>query len=98
MKEIEEIEKVIDGVRAKIQIQKSKNQALRNSLNEVEMNKSKAMKEIQRLKEVNINLENNIKETKQQIQEQDNKEVFDSFMQDLGKELFKWRKQNWYLY
>ena len=89
MKEIEEIEKVIDGVRAKIQIQKSKNQALRHSLNEVEMNKSKAMKEIQRLKEVNINLENNIKETKQQIQEQDNKEVFDSFMQDLGKELFK---------
>ena len=89
MKEIEEIEKVIDGVRAKIQIQKSKNQALRNSLNEVEMNKSKAMKEIQRLKEVNINLENNIKETKQQIQEQDNNEVFDSFMQDLGKELFK---------
>ena len=89
MNEIEKLEKAIEGVKAKIQIQKSKNQALRNSLNEVNMNKSNAMKEVNRLKEVNISLENNIKETKQQIQEQDNKEIFDNFMQDLGKELFK---------
>ena len=89
MNEIEEIEKAIDGVKAKIQLQKAENQKLRNSLNEVEMNKSNAMKEVNRLKEGNISLENNIKETKQQIQEQDNKEVFDNFMQDLGKELFK---------
>ena len=89
MKEIEEIERAIDGVKAKIQIQKAENQKLRNSLNEIEMNKSNAMKEVQRLKDVNMNLENNIKETKQQIQEQDNKEIFDNFMEDLGKELFK---------
>ena len=89
MKEIEEIEKIIEATKAKIQLQKAENQKLRNSLNEVEMNKSNAMKEVNRLKEVNISLENNIKETKQQIQEQDNKEVFDNFMQDLGKELFK---------
>ena len=89
MNEIEKLEKAIEGIQAKIQIQKAKNQKLRNSLNEVEMNKSNAMKEVNRLKEVNMNLENNIKETKQQIQEQDNKEVFDSFMEDLGKEIFK---------
>ena len=89
MKELEELEKAIEGIQAKIQLQKATNQKLRNSLNEVNMNKSKAMKEVQRLKDVNMNLENNIKETKQQIQEQDNKEVFDNFMQDLGKELFK---------
>ena len=89
MNEIEEITKAIDGVKAKIAIQKGKNQALRNSLNEIEMNKANAMKEVNRLKEVNISLENNIKETKQQIQEQDNKEIFDNFMEDLGKELFK---------
>ena len=89
MNEIEQIEKAIDGVKAKIQIQKGKNQALRNSLNEVEMNKSNAMKEVQRLKDVNMNLENNIKETKQQIQEQDNKEIFDNFMQELAGEIFK---------
>ena len=94
MNKIEEIEKIIEATKAKIAIQKGKNQALRNSLNEIEMSKSKAMKEVNRLKEVNISLENNIKETKQQIQEQDNKEVFDNFMQDLGKELFKWRKQD----
>ena len=89
MNEIEKIEKAIEGVKAKIQLQKAENQKLRNSLNEIEMNKSNAMKEVQRLKDVNMSLENNIKETKQQIQEQDNKEVFDNFMQDLGKELFK---------
>ena len=89
MNELEKLNKAIEGIQAKIQIQKSENQKLRNSLNEIEMNKSNAMKEVNRLKEVNISLENNINETKQQIQEQDNKEVFDNFMQDLGKELFK---------
>ena len=89
MKEIEEIVKAIEGIQAKIQLQKAENQKLRNSLNEIEMNKSNGMKELQRLKDVNTSLENNIKETKQQIQEQDNKEIFDNFMQDLGKELFK---------
>ena len=89
MNEIEKLEKAIEGVQTKIQLQKAENQKLRNTLNEVEMDKSNAMKEVNRLKEVNISLENNIKETKQQIQEQDNKEVFDNFMQDLGKELFK---------
>lgn len=89
MNEIEKLEKAIEGIQAKIQIQKAENQKLRNSLNEVEMNKSNAMKEVQRLKQVGINLENNIKKTKEQIAEQDNKEVFDNFMQDLGKELFK---------
>ena len=89
MDEIEKIQKAISGVQAKIQLQKAENQKLRNSLNEIEMNKSNAMKEVQRLKDVNMNLENSIRETKQQIQEQDNKEVFDNFMEDLGKELFK---------
>ena len=89
MNKIEEIEKAIDGVKAKIQLQKAENQKLRNSLNDIEMNKSNAMQEVNRLKQVNISLENNIETTKQQIQEQDNKEIFDNFMEDLGKELFK---------
>ena len=84
MNEIEKIEKIIQGVQAKIQLQKAENQKLRNSLNEIEMDKSNAMKEVQRLKDVNISLENNIKETKQQIQEQDSKEIFDNFMEELG--------------
>ena len=89
MNEMEKIIKAIEGIQAKIQLQKAENQKLRNSLNEIEMNKSNAMKEVQRLKDVNISLENNIKETKQEIQEQDNKEIYNSFMQDLEKELFK---------
>ena len=84
MNEIEKLEKAIEGIQAKIQLQKAENQKLRNSLNEIEMNKSNAMKEVQRLKDVNISLENNIKETKQEIAEENNKEVFDSFMEELG--------------
>ena len=84
MNEIQKIEKAIEGIQAKIQLQKAENQKLRNTLNEVEMTKSNSMKEVQRLKDVNMNLENNIKETKQQIQEQDNKEIFDNFINDLG--------------
>ena len=83
-KDLENIEKAIEGIQAKIQLQKAENQKLRNSLNEIEMNKSNAMKEVQRLKDVNMSLENNIKETKQQIQELDNKEIFDNFMSELG--------------
>ena len=89
MDEIEKIEKAIEGTKAKIQIQKAENQKLRNSLNEITMNKSNAMKEVQRLKDVNISLENNIKETKQVIQEQDNQESFNNFMDTLSKELLK---------
>ena len=89
MDEMEKLEKVIEGVQAKIQIQKAANQKLRNSLNEIEMNKSTAMKEVNRLKEVNISLENNIKETKQVIQEQDNQENFNNFINKLSGELFK---------
>ena len=87
--EIEKISKAIEGAKAKIQLQKAANQKLRNSLNEITMNKSNAMKEAQRLKDVNISLENNIKETKQVIQEQDSKENFDNFMNKLSEELFK---------
>ena len=87
--DLEKLEKAIDGVKTKIQLQKAENQKLRNSLNEISMNKSNAMKEVQRLKDVNISLENNIKETKQVIQEQDNQEVFDNFMDKLSGELFK---------
>ena len=90
-KDLEKITKAIEGIQAKIQLQKAENQKLRNSLNEIDMNKSFLMKEIQWLKDVNMNLENNIKETKQQIQEQDNKEIFDNFMEELGG-MFKWRK------
>ena len=89
MNEIEKIEKAIEGIQAKIQLQKCENQKLRNSLNEIEMNKRNSMKELQRLRNVNINLENNIKETKQEIAEENNKEIFDNFMNELG-EMFKW--------
>ena len=89
MNEMEKLEKAIEGTKAKIQIQKTENQKLRNSLNEISMNKSNALKEVQRLKDGNISLENSIKETKPVIQEQDNQENFNDFMNKLSGELVK---------
>ena len=87
--EIEKLEKAIDGVKAKIQLQKSANQKLRNTLSEIEISKSTSMKEVQRLKDVNISLENSIKETKQVIEQQDSQETFNNLMNKLSEELFK---------
>ena len=89
MDDMEKLEKAIEGVQAKIQIQKAENQKLRNSLNEINMNKSNAMREVNRLKEVNISLENNIRETKEIIQQESSQENFNEFMDKLSGELFK---------
>ena len=89
MNDIEKISKEIEGVQARIQLQKAENQKLRNSINEISMNKSNAMKEVQRLKDVNISLQTNIQETKQAIQQQDSQEIFNDFMDKLSGELFK---------
>ena len=88
MNEIEKLEKAIEGIQAKIQLQKAENQKLRNSLNEIEMNKANTMKEVQRLKDVNISLENSIRETKQEIQEENGKQEMENLLNDLG-DMFK---------
>ena len=84
MNEIEKIEKAIEGVQAKIQLQKVENQKLRNSLNEIEMNKSNAMKEVQRLKQVGIDLENNINQRKEIIVNENSKQEMENLLSDLG--------------
>ena len=87
--DLEKIEKAIEGVQAQIQLRKAGNQKLRNILNEIIMNKSNSMKEVQRLKDVNISLGNHITETKQVIKDYSNQEIFDDFMHKLSGDLFK---------
>ena len=89
MNEMEKLQQIATGLESKIQLQKAENQKLQDNLNQFNMTKAEKLKEIARLKQVGLDLENNIKETKQQIQEQDNKEIFDNFMQELGGEIFK---------
>ena len=88
MNEIEKLEKAIEGLQAKIQLQKAENSKLRNSLNEIEMNKSNAMKEVQRLKQVGIDLENNINQRKEIIVNENSKQEMENLLSDLG-EMFK---------
>ena len=87
-KDLENIVKAIEGIQAKIQLQKAENQKLRNSLNEIEMNKSNAMKEVQRLKQVGIDLENNINQRKEIIVNENSKQEMENLLSDLG-EMFK---------
>ena len=84
MDELEKLNKAIEGVQAKIQLQKAENQKLRNSLNEIEMNKSNSMKEVQRLKQVGIDLENNINQRKEIIVNENSKQEMENLLSDLG--------------
>ena len=91
MNEMEKLEQIATGLESKIQLEKVKNQKLQDDLNHINMTKAEKLKEIARLKQVGIDLENNISQRKEIIAEENNKEIFDGFMQELGG-MFKWRK------
>ena len=93
MNEMEKLEQIATGLESKIQLEKVKNQKLQDDLNHINMTKAEKLKEIARLKQVGIDLENNITQRKEIIAEENNKEIFDNFMQELGG-MFKWRKQD----
>ena len=84
MNEMEKLEQIATGLESKIQLEKVKNQKLQDDLNHINMTKAEKLKEIARLKQVGIDLENNISQRKEIIAEENNKEIFDGFMQELG--------------
>lgn len=85
--EMQKLEQIATGLESKIQLQKAKNQRLQDDLNQVNMNKAERLKEIARLKEVGIELENNINRHKQIISEENEKQEMDSLLAELGKGL-----------
>lgn len=84
MDELEKLEKAIEGVQAKIQLQKASNQKVRDELNNLTMEKQKQMQEVSRLKDTNITLQNNIESKKKQIADDTGKQEMSNLLDDLG--------------
>ena len=91
MNEMEKLEKIATGLESKIQLEKVKNQKLQDDLNHINMTKAEKLKEIARLKQVGIDLENNITQRKEIIANENSKQEMENLLSDLGG-MFKWRK------
>ena len=84
MNEMEKLEQIATGLESKIQLQKAKNQKLQDNLNQFNMTKSEKLKEIARLKQVGIDLENNINQRKEIIANENSKQEMENLLSDLG--------------
>ena len=84
MNEIEKLEQIATGLESKIQLQKAKNQKLQDNLNQFNMTKSEKLKEIARLKQVGIDLENNITQRKEIIENENSKQEMENLLSELG--------------
>ena len=93
MNEIEKLQQIATGLESKIQLEKVKNQKLQDDLNQINMTKAEKLKEIARLKQVGIDLENNINQRKEIIVNENSKQEMENLLSDLGG-MFKWRKQD----
>ena len=93
MDEMEKLQQIVTGLESKIQLQKANNQKIQDELNHINMTKAEKLKEIARLKQVGIDLENNINQRKEIIAHENSKQERENLLTDLGG-MFKWRKQD----
>ena len=88
MNEMEKLQQIATGLETKIQLQKAENQKLQDNLNQFNMTKAEKLKEIARLKQVGIDLENNINQRKEIITNENSKQEMENLLSDLG-DMFK---------
>ena len=74
MNEMEKLQQIATGLESKIQLEKANNQRLQDDLNQINMTKAEKLKEIARLKQVGIDLENNITQRKEVIANENSKQ------------------------
>ena len=84
MNEMEKLQQIVTGLESKIQLQKANNQKLQHELNQINMTKGEKLKEIARLKQVGIDLENNINQRKEIITNENSKQEMENLLSDLG--------------
>ena len=84
MNEMEKLQQIATGLESKIQLEKVKNQKLQDDLNQINMTKAEKLKEIARLKQVGIDLENNISQRKEIIANENSKQEMENLLSDLG--------------
>lgn len=84
MDELEKLQQAILGMQSKIELIKNENSKVKNQINDLAIQHDLGMKELNRLKETGRQMQNSIDNKKQQVQEQNNQEFFNSFMDELG--------------
>ena len=84
MNEMEKLQQIATGLESKIQLEKVKNQKLQDDLNQINMTKAEKLKEIARLKQVGLDLENNITQRKEIIANENSKQEMENLLSDLG--------------
>ena len=83
-KEMQDILRQITELESQLTIRKTKTEQLKQDLNYSTMEQQKELQEVNRLQQCNQSLQNKIDMQKEIVEQENNKEVFDNFMQELG--------------
>ena len=83
-KEMEDILRQITELESQLTIRKTKTEQLKQDLNYSTMEQQKEIQEVNRLQQCNQSLQNKIDMQKEIVEQENNKEIFDNFMNELG--------------
>ena len=83
-KEMQDILRQITELESQLAIRKTKTEQLKQDLNYSTMEQQKELQEVNRLQQCNQSLQNKIDMQKEIVEQENNKEIFDNFMNELG--------------
>ena len=83
-KEMQDILRQITELESQLTIRKTKTEQLKQDLNYSTMEQQKELQEVNRLQQCNQSLQNKIDMQKEIVEQENNKEIFDNFMNELG--------------
>ena len=88
-KEMQDILRQITELESQLTIRKTKTEQLKQDLNYSTMEQQKELQEVNRLQQCNQSLQSKIDMQKEIVEQENNKEIFDNFMKELGG-ILKW--------
>lgn len=83
-KEMQDILRQITELESQLAIRKTKTEQLKQDLNYSTMEQQKELQEVNRLQQCNQSLQSKIDIQKEIVEQENNKEIFDNFMNELG--------------
>lgn len=83
-KEMQDILTQITELESQLAIRKTKTEQLKQDLNYSTMEQQKELQEVNRLQQCNQSLQSKIDMQKEIVEQENNKEIFDNFMNELG--------------
>lgn len=83
-KEMQDILRQITELESQLTIRKTKTEQLKQDLNYSTMEQQKELQEVNRLQQCNQSLQSKIDMQKEIVEQENNKEIFDNFMNELG--------------